>query len=181
MTVGSAPAIGSASVTCVALGVLTLAGCTARHITIADTFPKGSYASPWVLQGKVWSGSLEQAADGIGDEATQWGTFEPERVWLAVYQHDTRVAHKLIVRAWAFASAAQARRAFEHFCPDDTRSLQAGDEGCWTDDGILVLWGRMVFDIFGSGPSTLTSPGQAVYLLAFFEKQMPPDLPSAPR
>ena len=160
---------GYSCATCVALAAFTLAGCTARHITIADTFPKGSYASPWVLQGKVWSGSLEQAADGIGDEATQWGTFGPERVWLAVYQHDTRVAHKLVVRAW------------EHFCPDDTRSLQAGDEGCWTDDGILVLWGRMVFDIFGSGPSTLTSPGQAVYLLAFFEKQMPPDLPSAPR
>jgi len=172
---------GRACMTYVALATLVLAGCNARHVTIADTFPKGSYASPWVLQGEVWSGSLEQAADAIGDEAAQWATFGPERVWLAVYQHDTRVAHKLIVRAWAFASAAQARRAFEHFQPKDAKSLQAGNGGCWTDDGILVLWGRMVFDIFGSGPSTLTSPGQAVYLLAFFEKQMPPNLPSAPR
>lgn len=173
--------VKAAGCACATLAVFVLAGCNTGRVTIADTFPKGNYASPWVLRGEVWSGSLEQAANAIGDETDEWGAFEPERVWLAVYHHDTRIAHKLIVRAWSFASAEQARRAFENFRPEDVKTLQAGDEGCWTDDGILVLWGRMVFDIFGRGPATLASPEQAVYLLAFLEKQMPADLPGTPR
>jgi hypothetical protein len=46
---------------------------------------------------------------------------------------------------------------------------------------VLVLWGRMVFDIFGRGPANVASPEQAVYLLAFIEKKMPADLPDTPR
>jgi hypothetical protein len=163
------------------LAALTQAGCTSRLGTIADAFPKGSYASPWVLRDAVWTGTLEQAAGAIGAEAAAWEPFAPERVWLAVYEHDTNSADKLIVRAWAFASTTQAHRAFEHFRPEDARSLEAGDEGCWTADGILVIWGRMVFDIFGTSPTSDASPEQALYLLAFLEKQMHPDLPSAPR
>lgn len=156
-------------------------GCGGKHVTIADTFPKGSYASPWVLQGAIWSGTLAQAAEALGDEAAQWEGFRPERVWLGVYRHDTRSADQLIVRAWAFASPTQARAAFEHFRPKGAGPLEAGEEGCWTADGILVLWGRMVFDMFGTGPSATAHPEQAVYLLAFFEKKMPPGLPGDPR
>ena len=64
---------------------------------------------------------------------------------------------------------------------NDADLLEAGDEACWTADGILVRWGRLVFDIFGRGPSSIASPKQAAYLLAFFEKQMPADLPDDPR
>ena len=85
------------------------------------------------------------------------------------------------MRIFAFSSTQQARRAFESFRPADADALQAGDEGCWTDDGILVLWGRLVFDIFGSGSGRIANPEQAVYLLAFIERQMPADLPGAPR
>ena len=158
-----------------------LCGCEQKRVSVADTFPKGSYASPWVLQGEVWSGTLGEAASGLGEEAEQWGRFAPERVWLAVYRHDTRANHKLTVRTWAFASTEQARRAFEHFRPANPNELKAGDEGCWTPDGILVRWGRLGFDIFGSSPSAVASPEQAVYLLAFIEKRMPAGLPDAPR
>ena len=165
-----------AYVVCVALS-----GCNATRVTIADTFPKGSYATPWVLRGEVWSGSLAQAGVALGAEAEQWGVFEPERLWLGVYQHDTRGDHELVVRVWAFSSPERTRRAYEHFRPGNADPIEAGDEGCWTDDGILVCWGRLVFDIFGRGLSGLASPEQAVYLLAFFEKQMPADLPDDPR
>ena len=165
----------------VVLGAVVLGGCSRKSVTVADTFPKGSYASPWVLQGEVWSWSLEQAAGGLGEEAGQWAELEPERVWLAVYQHDTRTDHRLTVRGWALSSADQARRAFERFLPADAEALKAGDEACWREDGILVLWGRMVFDIFGSGPSHFASPEQAVRLLAFIEKRMPAELPDNPR
>lgn len=165
-----------AHVVCVALS-----GCNATRVTIADTFPKGSYATPWVLRGEVWSGSLARAVESLGEEAEQWRVFEPERLWLGVYQHDTRGDQELVVRVWAFSSLDQARRAYEQLRPDKPDALEAGDEGCWTDDGILVRWGRLVFDIFGRGPSGLASPEQAVYLLAFFEKQMPADLPDDPR
>jgi hypothetical protein len=158
-----------------------VAGCQARQVTITDTFPKGSYAAPWVLQGEVWSGLPTAAAASLGAEARAWQAFEPQHVWLAVYQHDTRVDHELAVRVWKFASPAQARRAYTHFRPPDADPLEAGDESCWTDDGILVCWGRLVLDIFGRGPTLLAGPEQAVYLLAFFEKQMPPELPGDPR
>jgi hypothetical protein len=160
---------------------LGLSGCNATRVTIADTFPKGSYAAPWVLRDQVWSGSLARAAEALGDEAAQWGAFEPQRVWLAVYQHDTRRDHELVARIWAFASPGQARRAYQHFRPHDADALEAGDEACWVDDGILVLWGRLVLDIFGRGPTALASPEQAIYLLAFFEKRMPAGLPDDPR
>lgn len=161
---------------CVAFG-----GCNAKRVTVADTFPKGSYATPWVLQGEVWSGSLARAALALGAEAEQWGGFEPEWLWLGVYQHDTRGDHELIVRVWAFPSPERAQQAYEHFRPGNADMLEAGDEGCWTDDGILLRWGELVFDIFGRGPSGLAGPEQAVYLLAFLEKQMPADLPDDPR
>jgi hypothetical protein len=134
-----------------------------------------------VLQDVVWDGSFERAAAALGDEAPAWGAFDPEHVWLAVYRHDTRAEHKLTVRAFAFSSPEQARRAFTRFRPTDADELEAGDAGCWTEDGVLVLWGRMVFDIFGSDPSAFASPEQAMYLLAFIEKKMPAGLPDAPR
>lgn len=155
-------------------------GCGAQRFTIADTFPVGSYASPWVLRDQVWDGSFEEASDALGEEAAQWGTFDPEHVWLAVYQHDAHPTQKLTVRAFAFTSADHARHAFQRFLPPHARELEAGDEGCWTADGVLVRWGRMVFDIFGNDPSSFASPEQAVYLLACIEKRMPADLPDAP-
>jgi hypothetical protein len=164
-----------------ALGVVLLAGCQTERVTITDTFPVGSYASPWVLQGDVWSGSFDHAAAGLGDEANEWAAFEPEQVWLAVYRHDTRTHHKLTARVFAFASPDDARRAFEHFRPADAELLKAGDEGCWTSDGVLVCWGRLVFDIFGNDPASFASPEQALYLLAFIEKKMPPHLPDTPQ
>jgi len=163
------------------LAILVLTGCQARRLTIADTFPAGSYASPWVLQGEVWSGSFERAASGLGDQAEQWAVFAPERVWLAVYRHDSRTDHKLTARAFAFTSGEQARRAFEHFRPGQADQLEAGNEGCWTEDGVLVLWGQMVFEIFGNAPASFACPEQSVYLLAFVEKKMPAGLPDAPQ
>jgi len=163
------------------LASATLGGCSRKHVTVADTFPKGSHASPWVLEGEVWSGSLEQAASGLGNEAEQWAELDPERVWLAVYRHDTRTKHKLTVRGWAFSSVEQARRAYDRLHPDGADELEAGDDACWTDDGVLVLWGQMVFEIFGSGQPNRASPEQAVYLLAFIEKKTPAGLPDAPR
>jgi len=164
-----------------ALLVLTLAaGCQNKRTNIAGTFPIGGMADPWILEGTVWSGDPEQAAEGVGEDAEPWSAFEPQRVWLAVYRHDIRLRHTLVIRAWAFASQEQARQAYLHFQPNVPEPLKAGDEGCWTKDGVLVLWGRMVFDIFGRGPGRLASPEQAVYLWAFLEKRMPPDLPLNP-
>jgi hypothetical protein len=163
------------------LALAALGGCGEKRVTIADTFPTGSYASPWVLQDVVWDGSFERAAEALDDEAQQWRAFGPEHVWLAVYRHDTRAENKLTVRALAFSSREQARRAFDHFRPADADELEAGDDGCWTKDGVLVLWGRMVFDIFGNDPSASANPEQAFYLLAFIEKRMPAGLPDAPQ
>jgi hypothetical protein len=166
---------------CMCLAALCCAGCGQKRVTIKDTFPIGSYASPWVLDGAVWSGTPDEAAGAVGGEYERWNAFNPERIWLAVYHHDTRTDNTLTVRAWSFPSAEQARRAYEKFRPENAAKLQAGDEACWMKDGILILWGRMVFDIFGRGPVAGSNAEQAVYLLAFFEKKMPHDLPNNPQ
>ena len=175
------PAVRSKLATYLLPAIMLLTGCGATHLSIADTFPKNGRATPWILSGEVWSGPFEQAAAALGRDAEAWGAFAPRQVWLAVYQHETRPANRLTVRAWEFATVAQAREVYEFFHPAGAAILKAGNEACWTVDGILVRWGRMVFDIFGRGPSTLASPEQAVYLLAFIEQSMPAELPENPR
>jgi len=158
-----------------------LAGCSQSRMTVAEALPAGTYASPWVRDGPVWSGPPAEVWDQLGAEAETWRELEPQRVWLAVYRHDTRPDNTLTVRVWAFATAEQACQAYLTARPAAPQDLHAGDAACWTADGILVHWGRMVFDIFGSGPSRAASPEQAVYLWAVIEKQMPAGLPRAPR
>lgn len=166
----------------VAAGLLSLSGCHDSR-SMLDAFPPGTVASPWVLDGDVWSGSFASARDALGEEADAWGAFEPQRVWLATYRHDQDPRARLTIRAWAFASREAARRAYDHFEPlgPDRRAFDAGDRGCWTSDGVLFVWGRMVFDIFGSDPSRAASAEQAAYLSAHVERRVPVALLEAPR
>ena len=166
---------------CLCLVIACLAGCQQRRVTIAEAFPLGSFASPWELDGRVWSGTPAEAAEAVGADYAAWSACDPERIWLAVYRHDTRKNDTLTVRAWSFPSVEQASRAYDKFRPMEASKLAAGDAACWTKDGILVLWGRVVFDIFGRGPTGGSNPEQAVYLLACLEKKMPRDLPSNPQ
>ena len=161
--------------------LLVSAGCASKNVTISDTFPTGGYASPWILDSPVWCGEPDEASFAVGDEYPEWKAFNPKRLWLAVYRHDSRRDNTITVRAWSFPNSEQARRAYEKFRPENASALKAGDEACWTKDGILVLWGRMIFDIFDTNASGASSPEQAVYLLAFFEKKMPHDLPYNPQ
>ena len=165
------------------LSLLIFVGCSQKRVDLVEVLPKGLRATPWVLSGEIWSGTPEQALAGLGREVEVWDAFDPQQVWLAVYQHETHSDHELITRIWSFPSAAQARRAYQHFRPTDATSFEVrrGGEGCWTPDGLLVVWGRLVIDIFGRGPGDRASPEQAMYLLAFIEKDMPADLPDQPR
>jgi len=162
------------------VGVVLLAGCQATRVTISDTFPKGTLASPWVLDGEVWDGEFSAASDSLGEEGEQWAGLDPWHVWLAVYRHDTQPRQKLILRAFAFASPDDARRAYDAVRPRAPETLSMGDQACWTDDGVLVRWGRLVIDVFGVGTTRSSAPEQALYLAAFIEKKMPAGLPDAP-
>jgi hypothetical protein len=155
-------------------------GCARRAKTITSVFPVGSRASPWVLQDQVWSGSFERAVSALGEDAGDWWRFHPTRVWLAVYSHETDPKRRITVRAFAFETAATAGRAYEHFRPFHAKAFSAGDEGCWTEIGVLFVWGHIVFDVFGNDAS-FSSQGQSAYLTGFIEKEMPPDLPRSPR
>jgi len=84
------------------------------------------------------------------------------------------------VRAFDFDSRVAARNAYEHFRPTEAKAFNAGDEGCWTEIGVLFVWGRMVFDVFGNDAS-FSSQGQSAYVTALIEKEMPTTLPEAPR
>ncbi len=156
-------------------------GCVARGVKLVEVFPAGSVASPWRAEGPIWTGPFEEAAVALGDDAEGWRTHEPQRAWLARYAHDQRAGEHLLVRALSFAAPDAALRAFEAHLPLDAQRIDAGDAAGWTADGILVRWGRLVFDIFGDAPSGMARPEQAVYLFAFIERRMPDDLPDDPR
>lgn len=155
-------------------------GCAWQAKTITAVFPAGSQAAPWVLQDAVWDGSFAQAARGLGEDAKDWRRFRPTHVWLAVYRHEDDPKRRTTVRAFAFDSRVAARKAYEHFRPTDAKAFNAGDEGCWTEIGVLFVWGRMVFDVFGNDAS-FSSQGQSAYVTALIEKEMPTTLPEAPR
>ena len=164
----------------IAILLMAGGGCAGKNATVASAFPQESAAAPWITDDAVWSGSLAQAAASRGPDAEEWRLFHPLQVWLAVYRHEDKPGRKLTVRAFAFESPRAAREAFEHFRPTDARQFNAGDGGCWTGIGVLFVWGRLVFDIFGSEASW-QSDVQSARLTGYIEKHMPAGLPDAPR
>ena len=163
---------------CVA--TLQLAGCAARHASVADAFPVSAVAAPWILEGEIWSGAFVAAAPALGSDADQWRDPQPTRVWLAAYCHESDRTSRLIARAFEFETAAEARTLFDRVRPVGTKNFSAGETGCWTGDGVLFVWGRLVFDIFAS-PASWQNELQAAMLAQFIQKQMPPGLPGAPQ
>ncbi|MFH1748180.1 MAG: hypothetical protein ABIG44_14185 [Planctomycetota bacterium] len=162
------------------LATLCLPGCASRHMTVADTFPKAARAAPWELQGEVWSGTFSQAIIALGDDAKDWHRFNPSQVWLAVYRHQENPQRKMTIRTFAFDSPDNARQAYRHFRPADAREFLVGDSGCWTEIGVLYVWGRLVFDIFGS-EAAWESEVQSAVLAGYIQGHMPAGLPDAPQ
>ena len=159
---------------------LLCAGCAANRLAIRDSFPPGSMAAPWVLQGEVWTGSFDDAAPALGDDANTWRKLGPTRAWLAVYCHETEPQRCLKVRCLAFPVADDARQAFDEFRPFDAKPFQCGDAGCWTEFGVLFQWGRLVFDIFG-GDASWGSQVESSMLAVFIAKRMPAGAPDNPQ
>ncbi len=159
-------------------GLVAVTGC-APHRPLAEVFPPGTMAEPWALRDAVWTGTFDQAAPGLGDDAASWQKYAPQRVWLAVYEHQQRPGKTMKIRCFSFEStdaAAQAYAAFQPFLP---KPFALGDGGAWTDDGVMFRWGRLVFDVFGSA-GTWNSE-EAALLTAYIAKRMPPGLPDNPR
>lgn len=160
--------------------VISLIGC-ARQTTVVELFPVGAQASPWVLVGEVWSGTFDAAAAGLGDDAERLRPFGPQRVWLAIYGHDTHSMRRLTARVFAFATPERAGEALRVLAPGEPNPFNAGDEGFWTDDGVAYRQGRLLFDIFGNRGDAIAIPEQAVYLSAYFEQRMTRELGENPK
>jgi hypothetical protein len=156
------------------------AGCTRPNATVVDAFPEARRAAPWVLTEPVWSGSFADAESALGLDAAQWGLFNPQHVWLAVYQHEDAPSRKMTVRIFSFETAAQAAEAYARSRPHEAEVFDAGDEGCWTQIGVMFVWDRLVCEVFGQA-ATLESEVQAATLSGYLIKHMPPGLPDAPR
>jgi hypothetical protein len=164
------------------LGLTAVCGtaCTPAQRTLATVLPHGSLAAPWILDGAVWEGSFDQAAPALGDDADALRPFDPTRVWLAVYRHESRPGQTLTVRVWAFGSQTVAQQALARLRPVPAERFKAGDQGYWTDLGVLFSWGRLVFDIISSEPSQQVEY-DAARLTGCIERRMPPGLPDDPR
>jgi hypothetical protein len=162
-------------------GVLPiLAGCATAPRTVLDVFPPAAVANPWVLRDTVWVGAFAEAESALGDDASLWGTFAPARVWLAVYCHQDATRRCLTVRCFAFASAEDAQQAYRAFAPPSAPPLSAGDEGCWSEVGVLIRTGRIVWDVFGDEASWGRQV-QSMYLANVILKRLPPGLEDDPR
>lgn len=160
--------------------VVLSGGCAQDRRTVADAFPIARVAAPWILEGEVWSGTFEEAAPALGDDADTWAKFSPTRVWLARYTREGAPQRVLTVRCFAFDTPETARAAFEVFRPPLAKPLKAGDVGCWTDFGVLFQWQRLVFDIFGDDASWGSEVHSSV-LAAIITRRMPRGLPENPR
>ncbi len=171
------PVLGAAAV--LGCAILPLVGCAARH-TLADAFPPGSVAAPWVLREPVWSGSFDEAAPALGTDAGAWAKHRPTRLWLAVYEHEQTPQRRLKVRCFAFETGAAAEAAFEALRPPLQRPYPLGDAGAWTDNGVLFRCGRLVFDIFGD-EGALQSQTQATVLATAIVRRMPRGAADEPR
>jgi hypothetical protein len=162
------------------LPLLLCIGCAGTRPTVMTAFPPGSLATPWILRDAVWTGSFDEAAPALGDDADAWRKFGAGRVWLAIYCHETNPEQCLTVRCFAFESADAARKAYDALSPLAAKPFQAGDVGCWTEIGVLFQWGRLVFDVFGRN-ATFESQVQSTYLVALLTKRMPPGAPDDPQ
>lgn len=168
---------------CVAaiLGAIAFgSGCSQSRLLV-EAFPTGRVASPWVLDGAAWSGTFDQAAPGMGADAAAWEKYAPEHVWLAIYRHESRPRQKLIARLLSFSTTAAAHSAYDAIAPLRRKEFKAGDEGCWTGDGVLFRWSRLNIEVFSADPATQPAPEQAVFLVGFLEKRISPELAEKPQ
>lgn len=165
----------------VALVAVTCTACQAHSASLIEVFPHARQATPWVLDGGVWQGTFDAAKPALGDDFILWRANAPESVWLARYVHQANNQRKVIVRVFAFASHAAALDAYNQVRATTARPFVAGDAACWTEDGLLVAWGRLVFEIFASDSSRNARPEQVVSVLALIENRMDPDLLDEPR
>jgi|GEM_PF-1101065 len=160
--------------------VFAFGGCAQSRHRVVDAFPTARVAAPWILEGEVWTGTFEDAAPALGDDAETWKKFSPTRVWLARYTREGDPARVLTVRCFAFDSPETARAAFEVFRPPLAKPLRAGDVGCWTECGVLFQWQRLVFDIFGDDVSWGSEVNSSV-MAAIIARRMPAGVPENPQ
>lgn len=162
--------------------IMTLggSGCAERRATVAKAFPLGTVAAPWRLDGEVWDGDFTAAATALGDDANSWQKYQPSRVWLAAYTHDTHPSRRLVARAFGFENETAAVAAYDVHAPPMAQAIKAGDAACWLEDGVLVRWGRLVFEVIGDAKSPAAAE-QALYLYALIEKHITADLAKAPQ
>lgn len=157
------------------------AGCKTRSLTMMDTFPRASTAAPWRAEGPPWSGAFADAENSLGADAEGWRTPPPSRIWLAAYTHQGEPERRLIVRCFAFDSPEAAELALEKHRPAGAKTFKAGDDGCWTRDGVLFRWGRLVYDVFGITNQRRIVPEQVISMVGLIEHMMPPGLPDNPQ
>jgi hypothetical protein len=160
--------------------LLLCVGCAQTRRPVTAAFPPAVVAWPWILQEEVWSGSFDEAAPGLGEDAEKWREHHPTRVWLAIYRHERDPQRRLTVRCFAFESSGSARAAFESFRPIDAKAFDAGDAGCWSGVGVMFRWGRLVLEVFGPDASW-SSETQSSLLATFLIKRMPAGAPEDPR
>lgn len=148
-------------------------GCVKSPRTIEAAFPRGIAADPWALVDDVWTGPALRAASAIGDDWKRIEPHHPGRAWLAVYRHERDPERTVTVRAFQFDSPRTARRVFDAWRPEDAPPFKIGDAGCFTDIGVMFVWGDTFFDIFAN-KADWNAQMQAAYLTGFIENKLPP-------
>ena len=148
-------------------------GCVKSPRTIEAAFPRGLAADPWALVDDVWTGPAVRAASAVGHDWKRIEPHHPERAWLAVYRHERNPERTVTVRAFEFDSRKTAQRVFENWKPQDAPQFKIGDGGCFTEIGVMFVWGDTFFDVFANN-ADWNAQMQAAYLTGFIENKLPP-------
>ncbi len=160
--------------------LLTFSGCAPRPALVVDAFPPASAAYPWVLDGVVWRGTFDQARGALGRDAALFDARPEAPVWIARYGNETEPERRLTVRAIGFDSADAAATALRRVRRALADPLDLGDEGAWTEGGVVFRRGRLLVDLFGESASW-SAQLQAATVATYIDRKLTRAMAEAPQ
>lgn len=153
------------------LGLISAAACRAPQASLADSVPRGTDAHPWVAEPQVACGPLADA-ETLGQDAEAWAALNPVEVCEQAYANPDEPGRTVALHAVRFADLQAAEAAMSAARPVPFTPFDAGDEGAWLDDGILIRIGPVVYVLRVRDEGAPGPPESAVFVWSQVERRM---------
>lgn len=147
-------------------------GCQRPNATLADRIPRGTDAYPWVADGAVDCGPFEAAAAAAGDTPGPLEALHPVEFCRQAFLNPAESRRRVTLRAFRFVDETAAKDAVLALRPALNGNFDAGDEGVWLDDGVLVRSGTVVFELRVRDDESPGPAEAAVFVWSQVEKRI---------